>query len=458
MSKILCDGTNIADLIDREAREIDQRVLNDAEIHRLEMQGLFAKAWVIVGHESEIPKVGDFVTRHLGEDPVIVVHARSGEVECLLNACTHRGALVCREESGNSAVLRCIYHGWVFSLDGSFRGAPFQKELFPQAFDASRLGLRKARVAVFCGIIFACWDEQAPALAAYLGDFAWYLKAIFGRADYEVLGPPHRFVQRANWKTASEQFAGDAYHASQLHRSLSELVPLDRNDPGKWSLLDPKVGTDEGHTALCFSLSERIRRASKENADKLSPLERLTLLPPPGMTKEQVPEMAKRFSPEELDLLSRNPPSQCAIFPNSAIWSNTAPLPDGRTFSSFLSLRTYIPMGPDKFEFLMWTFVAKGTSEAFREDVRTVASFGQGAVGFVEQDDAEVWPGMTDSARGPVGGRNKLRYFFKGKAQTPPNWPAGGYVYSGYSSDDTQWHWWSRYFDFLQGSAKGYVK
>lgn len=458
MKQTLFDGVQVSDLIDRNKREVDQRVLNDAEIHAMEMAQIFAQTWIVVGHESEIPNAGDFVTRHLGEDPVIVVRARDNAIECMLNACSHRGATVCRTEVGNSPVFRCIYHGWVFNLDGSFRGAPFQNDLFPKQCETDKLGLRKARVEVFCGIIFANWDEDAPSLEEYLGDFGWYLRGIFGRADYEVLGPPHRFTQRANWKTASEQFAGDAYHASQLHRSLSELVPLNPNDPKHWSLLDPNVGTDEGHTAICFSLNERLRRASKENVEGLSAIEKLMILPPPGMTSEQVPEMAKRFSDEELNLLARNPPSQCALFPNAAIWSNTAPMPDGRSFSSFLSLRCYVPKGPDKFEFIMWTFVAKGSSEAFREDVRTVTSFGQGAVGFVEGDDAEVWPGMTDNASGSMGGKNKLRYMVTSEPETPPDWPAGGYVYSGFSSDDTQWSWWSRYFDFLEGKAKGYDK
>ena len=393
MNQTLFNGAHISDLIDRDKREIDQRVYNDPDIHRMEKESIFAKSWVVLGHESEIPKAGDFVTRHLGEDPVIIVRSRNGDVDCILNACAHRGATVCRTEAGNNPVFRCIYHGWVYNLDGSFRGAPYQKELFPDNCDTSELNLRTARVEVFSGIIFACWDEKAPSLEEFLGDFGWYLNAIFGRADYEVLGPPHRFTQRANWKTAAEQFAGDAYHASQLHRSLAELVPLNPNDPAHWSLMDPKVGTDEGHTAVCFSLTERIRRAAKRDPEGLTPIEKLTLMPPPGMTSDQVADMENRFNAEELDLLSRNPPSQCVIFPNAAVWSNTAPMPDGKTFGSFLSLRCYVPKGPDQFEFIMWTFVAKGSSEEFREEVRQLTSFGQGAAGFVESDDADVWPG-----------------------------------------------------------------
>jgi phenylpropionate dioxygenase-like ring-hydroxylating dioxygenase large terminal subunit len=458
MNQMLSDGSHISDLIDYQNREIHQRVLNDPEIHRIEMERIFAHTWNILGHTSEIPEVGDFVTRQIGEEPVIVSRGRDNQVLCVLNACAHRGATVCREDAGNTSVYRCIYHGWIYNLDGSFRGAPFQEQLFPKACDTANFALKRARVTVFCDIIFATWDQDAPSLEDYLGDFAWYLKGIFGRCDYRVVGPPHRFVQKANWKTVTEQFAGDAYHASQLHRSLADLLPMDNTDPDRWSLRDPKVGTDEGHTSLCFDQAERIRRAAKGDGRDLTAIERLNILPPPGMTAEQVPEMVKRFTEEELELLSTNPPSQCAIFPNAAIWSNSAPLPDGKTFTSYLSLRVHLPCGPDKFQFMVWGFVAKDASEEYCESVRQVASFCQGATGFVEMDDAEVWPGMTSVARGPVGGTNKLRYPFIGKIDKPANWPAGGHVYTGYSSDDTQWIWWARYFDFLEGKAKGFAK
>src|SRR5271168_5164601 len=64
----LRDGAAIGDLIDRDNRSVSLRLLNDAEIHELELEHLWSKAWIVVGHESEIPKAGDFVTRDIGED------------------------------------------------------------------------------------------------------------------------------------------------------------------------------------------------------------------------------------------------------------------------------------------------------------------------------------------------------------------------------------------------------
>jgi phenylpropionate dioxygenase-like ring-hydroxylating dioxygenase large terminal subunit len=323
--------------------------------------------------------------------------------------------------------------------------------MFPDGCDNSQLGLRRARVESFCGLIFANWNEEAEDLKSYLGDFGWYVNSIFGRAKdgYEVLGPPQRFVVDANWKTAAEQFAGDGYHAGQLHRSLADLVEMDPNNPRQWALYDPKVSTDKGHGIICFNLKERLRRVAKDGGvDEMTPLERLQVIPPPGLMPEQVADMAELYSPEELRFLSENPPSNGGLFPNAGIWSNLAMLPNGGP-SAFLSFRTFVPRGPNKFEFTMWVLVAKNATEEFRNKMRLTASFGQGATGFVESDDAEVWPGITRGARGYIGRQNKLRYWAQSGVNKPDDWPAGGDVHTGFSRDDNQWSWWSHYLKTL---------
>src|SRR5271168_3484377 len=111
---ILSDGTPLSSLIDREKREISVRVLNDRDVYELELERLWAKAWILVGNDSEIPKTGDYVTRQIGEDMVVAVRQRDGTVGVLLNACPHRAMQVCRAGAGSAAVFKCIYHGWTF--------------------------------------------------------------------------------------------------------------------------------------------------------------------------------------------------------------------------------------------------------------------------------------------------------------------------------------------------------
>lgn len=442
------DAADVAGMINRETREISHRVYTDRDLYELELEKLWAKAWIAIAHDSEIPNVGDFVTRRVGDDPVIVIRDKDG-VKCLLNVCPHRGAAVCRTDRGNAPLLRCIYHGWTFARDGTFRGAPFKGEMYPQGFDKQSVSIRAARVEVCAGIVFMCWDEDAPPLDEYLGDFRWYLKALLERTDdgLEVVGSPQRFVINANWKVASEQFAGDAYHASQLHKSLGELRGMDPNDPQVWGMCDTKVATLQGHGVICFHQANRFGRSVPGFAD-LPAIEKLRLFPPPGMPSEMVDQLPARFPPHELNALADTPPSNGIVFPNLGIWSTTSMLPDG-TLTSFLSLRTYVPHGVDQFEFVMWVLAEKGSSDTFRENMLRVTSLAQGAAGFVEQDDAEVWPSASAGGRGFIGRQNTLKYLASSEHQPPPDWPGGGIVATDFSRDDSQWLWWNRYFDFL---------
>ena len=74
----------------------------DPRIFADEMERIFHRGWVFVGHESEIPRAGDFVTRSLGTQPVIMVRSTDGAVSVLLNRCMHRGTMVCAVDRGTT--------------------------------------------------------------------------------------------------------------------------------------------------------------------------------------------------------------------------------------------------------------------------------------------------------------------------------------------------------------------
>src|ERR1700680_1786851 len=91
----------IESLLDNTDRTLSLSAYTDQSIYDLEMEAIFAKAWIAVAHETEISHPGDFVTRYIGEDPVIVVRGTDGKPNVLLNTCSHRGMEVCRAEIGN---------------------------------------------------------------------------------------------------------------------------------------------------------------------------------------------------------------------------------------------------------------------------------------------------------------------------------------------------------------------
>src|SRR5271167_3309852 len=439
---ILSDGTSFGTLIDLKRREVSLRLLEDPEIYQLELERLWSKTWIIVGHESEIPKAGDFVRRDIAEDSVIVVRGQDRQIECLLNVCPHKGMQVCRVEAGHAPAFRCVYHGFTFGLDGSFRGAPFEKQMYGE-IDKSAIRLRRARVGTFGGLIFANWDPKAPSLDDFLGDFRWYMKAIFDRTPggIEVLGAPQRYNIPANWKTASEQFAGDGYHSITLHRSLVDLGFMHgkESDPKTWGLLNPKVCTDQGHSIICLDMRDVWGGMALAGQPELSTLEKLTKLPPAGVPPEMVKDMVDRFTPEELRVLADTPPSVGGIFPNVAIIAFYVPLPDGAPCGTY-GIHQFVPRGPNSFEFIHWNFVAAGASREFRERMQLASNLAVGASGFVEQDDAEVFPAQQRSARGFIGRQSKMRYLALDGPNRPAGWIGGGTVFSGFAKDDTQWN------------------
>jgi phenylpropionate dioxygenase-like ring-hydroxylating dioxygenase large terminal subunit len=108
-----------------EDRRVHGSLYTDRQVFADEIDRIFRRGWIFVGHESEIPKTGDWVTRRLGREPVIMLRAAEGGVHVLANRCAHRGTLLCwQDRGGGRKSFQCSYHGWVFGLDGKLRSLP----------------------------------------------------------------------------------------------------------------------------------------------------------------------------------------------------------------------------------------------------------------------------------------------------------------------------------------------
>jgi phenylpropionate dioxygenase-like ring-hydroxylating dioxygenase large terminal subunit len=90
----------------------------DPAIYDLEMERIFGRAWLVLGHDSQVPKPGDYFTTRMGREPVIVVRKDDREIAVLINRCAHRGAMVCAEARGNTERFVCPYHGWSYDRAG----------------------------------------------------------------------------------------------------------------------------------------------------------------------------------------------------------------------------------------------------------------------------------------------------------------------------------------------------
>ena len=116
---------NISYLVNEDASLISRRCWSDQRVYELEKRGIFGRAWLFLGHESQIPNPGDFVQAYMCETPVILSRGEDGKVYANVNSCTHRGTrLLDGEGSGYSPAFTCPFHGWSWEVDGAIRNIP----------------------------------------------------------------------------------------------------------------------------------------------------------------------------------------------------------------------------------------------------------------------------------------------------------------------------------------------
>jgi len=461
-SPTLSDGTKIADLVLPATREVQMRVLSDPEIYEMEMERIFGKIWVLLGHESEIPKPGDFMVRDMGSDSVIVSRDKEGEVHVMLNVCPHRGMRISTMDCGNTQIHKCIYHGWAFKTNGDFIGSPVEREcMHGKMMAKEELGLKKARVTLYGGLVFATWNVNGPSFEEFLGDTKWYYDMLFCRTlkGMEVLGPPQRFVVRANWKAAGEQSAADGFHTLTLHRWLGEVGNYAKKGEGESGGADlspemygVEISSPHGHALRCIDLARKIRRLAGLDPNELTVRQKLDALPPAGMTKDMVDELYQKLTPEQLQVLTSMPPQVGGMFPNVLFGFVYIPQGDGSVVGS-MTMHAYVMCGPDKLEFVNWIFAEKGAPPELREKMlkQTIQLFGTS--GMVEQDDSDTWPHMTLAAKGAMGRQMTLKYQACFETGAPAGWPGPGIVNEGFTKDDTQWHWWMYWRDLMTAEA-----
>ncbi len=186
-----------------------------------EQQRLYrGDVWNYLALEAEIPKPGDFKRTYVGKTPVVVTRDQDGNLNAFVNRCAHRGAIVQREERGNQADFRCIYHQWCYDHKGDLLGLPYRKGVkgvggYPADFDVKQHSLEKLHVSSYRGLIFATYSNSVEPIEEYLGEsLRGFLDSRF-RKPIKVLGNMRQTIP-SNWKLYYENVK-DAYHAGLLH-------------------------------------------------------------------------------------------------------------------------------------------------------------------------------------------------------------------------------------------------
>jgi len=255
MSRYRDDPAALRALVRDDA--VHRDVYTDPEIFRLEMERLWARAWIYVGHTSQAPNPGDYVTCDIGAEPVLMVRQQEGGVRVLRNRCAHKGAKLVSHWSGNAGrFLRCPYHNWSYRTDGSIAAIPLR-----QGYEGTRFaqceavrGLRAVPTETYRGFVFARLAEDGPSLREYFGESLSSIDYMVDRSpegEMEIAGGVLRYMHNCNWKMFVENL-NDTMHPMAAHESSAGTAkalwagkPADAPKPMAIEQLVPFAGSYE---------------------------------------------------------------------------------------------------------------------------------------------------------------------------------------------------------------------
>ncbi|WP_437882265.1 Rieske 2Fe-2S domain-containing protein [Pseudomonas sp. LRF_L74] len=320
-------------------------VFTDPELFELEMKHIFENGWIYLAHESQIPGNNDYFTTHIGRQPVVITRDKQGELHGLINACAHRGAVLCRRKQGNKGSFTCPFHGWTFSNAGKLLKVKDAKTGgYPERFDCdgSHDLKRLAHFQNYRGFLFGSLSEQTLSLEDYLGETRVIIDQIVDQAPegLEVLRGNSSYFYDGNWKLQIENGA-DGYHVSSVHWNYSATMQR-RNyeaegtrtvDANGWSKsIGGVYAYEHGHILLWTRLINPEVRPVFEHRD----------------------ELAAKFGATRADIIVGQTRNLC-LYPNVYLMDQ---------FST--QIRVVRPIAVDKTEVTIYCFAPKGESDKAR--------------------------------------------------------------------------------------------
>lgn len=251
------------------------------ELFELEMKYIFEKNWVYLAHESQITELNDYFTTHIGRQPIFISRNKEGELNAFINACSHRGAQLCRYKKGNKSTYTCPFHGWTFNNSGKLLKVKDVKGAgYPEQFNTEGShDLKKvARFESYKGFLFGSLNPDSSSLEDYLGDTKKIIDQMVDQAEFglEVVRGASTYTYDANWKMQMENGA-DGYHVSSVHWNYVATMGNRKEDgvqavdPNGWSKSVGGVyGFENGHMLLWTKMLNPEVRPLYSQLDRLN--------------------------------------------------------------------------------------------------------------------------------------------------------------------------------------------
>lgn len=259
-------------------------IFTDEDLFELEMKHIFEGNWVYLAHDSQIPNVGDYFTTYIGRQPIIISRDKQGGLNALINACSHRGAMLCRRKTDNRTTFTCPFHGWTFNNTGKLLKVKDPRDAgYPEQFnkEGSHDLTKVARFESYRGFLFGSINPDVKPLAEHLGESTKIIDMIVDQSPdgLEVLRGASSYTYDGNWKLQAENGA-DGYHVSATHwnyaattarRTTGESANETKNmDAGGWARQKGGYYSfDHGHLLLWTEWLDPANRPLFDRRDEL---------------------------------------------------------------------------------------------------------------------------------------------------------------------------------------------
>jgi Rieske 2Fe-2S family protein len=204
------------------AKSLPQKYFVSPEIFAEEQKKIFSNEWLLVGHQSQIAKPGDYFLVNVAGESLIVTRDQGSLIRAFYNVCRHRGTRLKEDACGHASAIQCPYHAWTYGLDGRLIGAPHMDDV--PGFDKTNYPLHSVNVGVWEGFIFVRLANNPMLLENWFAP----LTGKFSHWNIATLRPAKRieYDVHANWKLMFENYS-ECYHCPGVHPQLQKVSPYD---------------------------------------------------------------------------------------------------------------------------------------------------------------------------------------------------------------------------------------
>ncbi len=186
--------------------------------YQIDLEEIWYKDWLFVGHDCELAAPGAFLTVQVGEYPVVVLRDRDGGLRAYHNSCRHRGSRICTSAHGAAARLVCPYHQWTYALDGRLIAA---RDMGGD-FDKTQHSLKPVHCASVGGYVWICLATVAPDFEPVRRHLEPYF--LPHQLQHAKVAFESTIVENANWKLVWENNR-ECYHCAGNHPELTRTFP-----------------------------------------------------------------------------------------------------------------------------------------------------------------------------------------------------------------------------------------